>query len=126
MTRHTFQKSERMVSLRDIEQLFSSGSHSFAVFPLRVIYREVTEDDPALQVLISVSKRHLRHAIDRNRAKRQIREAYRHNKESIIAPLLQKGKYLHLAFVWLSDKPESSAQVQASLVQLLQIIKNKL
>ena len=65
---------------------------------------------PQVQVLISVAKRRLRHAVDRNRAKRQIREAYRLNKE-ILWENLPENTAIHLGFVWVADQPQDSALV---------------
>ena len=71
-----------------------------------------------MKVLLSVPKRKLRHAVDRNRAKRQLREAYRLNKAILLHALGEK-KGLHLAFMWLSDKPVASELVSKKLVNLL-------
>jgi ribonuclease P protein component len=64
-----------------IEELFSKQSSSFGVYPLRLVWIKApvpTTVPP--QVLISVSKRTFKRAVDRNRLKRLIREAYRLNK----------------------------------------------
>ena len=84
MTLRAFPKSERLCSRKAIEALFAGGNRAFSAFPLRVVYRVIPQvPSPSLspQVLISVSKRHFKHAVDRNRAKRQIREAWRLNRD---------------------------------------------
>lgn len=60
--------------------MFKEGK-SFYKFPFKVFYyrMEGSEDYPA-KVLISVSRHNFKRAIDRNRIKRLIREAYRKNK----------------------------------------------
>lgn len=76
---------------------------------------------PKTQVLISVAKRHLHHAVDRNRAKRQIREAYRLQKHLLtpqFSTLSQLPTY-HIAFIWLADTPQPSAKVHHSIHKLL-------
>ena len=80
----TFNKRERIVSRTLIEKLFSKGSsQSTSAFPLRVVYmqEERKEGEEPVQILISVSKRHFKRAVKRNRVKRQIRECYRHHKQ---------------------------------------------
>lgn len=83
--KHTFGKEEHIVSKLQIDRLFSKGgSRALSAFPIRVVYRlyDRPEYDPvAVQVLLSVPKRHLKHAVARNRVKRQLREAYRLQKE---------------------------------------------
>ena len=84
VTGRKFPKRERLDSRKQIEMLFGGGgSLSMAAFPLRVVYtiKERARADVPAQLLVSVSKRHFKHAVDRNRVKRQIREAYRQNKQ---------------------------------------------
>lgn len=70
--------------------MFAGGSRSFSIFPLRVIWLPVEELDVQASILISVSKRRFKRAVKRNRIKRQIREAYRLNKQILLAPLTEK------------------------------------
>lgn len=76
---YTFRKPEHLCLKTEIEALFGAGNTSMSAFPLRITYRKLpyTGQGPQVKVLLSVSKRHFKHAVDRNRAKRQIREAYR-------------------------------------------------
>lgn len=117
----TFNKRERIVSRKLIEQLFSKGSSfSVSAFPLRVVVLKTARvaDDIPVQVLVSVSKRHFKHAVDRNRAKRQVREAYRHHKQ-ILAEKVQQQQTLAIAFIWLADERLESATVEKSVIKLL-------
>ena len=127
LMRHKFPKAEHLCLKRDIEQLFTAGTRSAVSFPLRAIVRTRPHDgkSPRVQVLISVAKRRLRHAVDRNRAKRQIREAYRLNKE-IIWEQLPEGVAVHLGLVWVADQPQDSALVQKRLVSLLHRVVEKI
>jgi len=115
-----------MVSTSDIEQLFSSGSRSLSVFPIRAVFRQVDSGVEPLKVLISVSKRHFHYAVNRNRAKRQMREAFRLHKEILRIPLTENGLHMHLALVWMSDIPQNSAKVTESIVRLLELIAERL
>lgn len=121
-----FPKSEKLVSRLAIEDLFSSGSKAFTAFPLRVVYKKVSAQDVPASVLVSVSKRHFHHAVDRNRAKRQIREAYRLNKSLLVNSLIQRNEYVRLAWIWLSDEPQPTEKVRASVVKLLHLISEHL
>ena len=78
--RYTFPKKEKLKSKKLIEQLFSEGK-SVTAFPLRLIYLKTPLNyDVKAQTGVSVSKRHFKRAVDRNRIKRLMREAYRLNK----------------------------------------------
>ena len=117
----TFNKQERIVSRKLIEQLFSKGSSfSVSVFPLRIVVMETARmaDDIPVQVLVSVSKRHFKHAVDRNRVKRQVREAYRHHKQ-ILTEKVQQEQTLAIAFIWLADELHESVTVEKSVKRLL-------
>ncbi len=119
MKQYTFPKPEHLCRQRDIDALFSAGSHAATAFPLRVVYRPVEHTGgAAVQVMLSVAKRRLHHAVDRNRAKRQLREAYRLNKD-VLRAALPEGIGLHICFLWLSDRPVSSDIVAARVRALL-------
>jgi len=81
LRRYTFPKEEHLCRKKLIEELFSKQGSSFGVYPLRIVWikSEMPTTAPP-QVLISVSKRTFKRAVDRNRLKRLIREAYRLNK----------------------------------------------
>ena len=108
----TFNKRERIVSRKLIEQLFSMETARMA-------------DDIPVQVLVSVSKRHFKHAVDRNRVKRQVREAYRHHKQ-ILTAKVQQTQTLAIAFIWLADKHHESATIEKCVKRLLGKVADRL
>ena len=113
-----------MVSMKLTEELFTSGqSKSLTAFPLRAVFL-LRPGIPAIQVLISVPKRKLKHAVDRNRVKRQIREAYRHCRQPL-AESVPDGQCLLLAFVWMSDRLAPSTSVDRSVRKLVSRITEK-
>lgn len=120
MKQHTFPKAEHLCLKSEIDALFRPGSTSLSTFPLRATFcpRPYAGRGPRVKVLISVAKRRLRHATDRNRAKRQIREAYRLQKE-LLAAALPEGLGLNVAFIWLSDTPLPTSLVSARMRTVL-------
>lgn len=115
MSLHGFPKREHLCLQRDIDALFSGPDGSATAWPLRCLWRKAEGDEAHTQMLVSVAKRHLHHAVDRNRAKRQIREAYRLQK-TLLAP---SASPLHIAFIWMADSPQPSAKVHAAVERLL-------
>ena len=80
-----FPKEEHLCRKKLIEELFGKQGSSFGVYPLRIVWiRSPAPSAAPPQVLISVSKRTFKRAVDRNRIKRLIREAYRLNKYRLI------------------------------------------
>lgn len=76
----TYSSKEKLKSKKLIEQLFQEG-RSISVFPMRLVYLKTVFDDGVnIKTGVSVSKRHFKNAVDRNRIKRLLREAYRLNK----------------------------------------------
>ncbi len=79
--RHTFHKTERLHSKKLIRLLFEKGIRQ-NLYPFLLIYLPHPEGDTH-QVLFTVPKRTFKKAVDRNRIRRQMREAYRINKHII-------------------------------------------
>lgn len=116
----TFSKEERLCSKREIDSLFRKGS-SFLVYPFRVVYFLGCEEKALPKVLVSVSKKRMKKAVDRNKIKRKTREAYRLSKH-----LLRDDKqeriniYLALQFIASEDFPFSvfEKSVQKALTKI--------
>ena len=79
----TFNKKEKLKGEKLITQLFAEGK-SVMVYPLRLIYLSTTFDENVIaKAGVSVSKRNFKKAVDRNRIKRLMREAYRLQKGTV-------------------------------------------
>ena len=121
-------KRERIVSKKLIDTLFGGGcSQSMAAFPLRAVYikKERAQGEAPVQILVSVPKKRFKHAVDRNRVKRQVREAFRQHKELLYGALAEHEQLL-LAFIWLSDEHRPSRDVESRVVSLMQRVAEKL
>ena len=110
-------KQERLCGKKAIDALFTSAdSNSLSVYPIRVVYRFTEEAEN--RILVSVSKKKFNHAVDRNRVKRQLREAYRLNKY-ILQTQEQKNKGIDIAFLWLTDKHYESKVISGKMISIL-------
>ncbi|OUJ71595.1 ribonuclease P protein component [Hymenobacter crusticola] len=121
---YSFPKEEHLCRKKLIQELFGQGS-SFGLYPLRFIWRltEVPTANPP-QVLISVSKRTFKRAVDRNRLKRLVREAYRLNKHVLLeAPGGHSVALLGLIYTGKEEKP--FAVVEKKLTSGLERLLNE-
>ncbi|MBO4214796.1 MAG: ribonuclease P protein component [Bacteroidaceae bacterium] len=125
-------KSERLTSQLVIEKIFAGGNASMAAFPLRIVYMQMERSGeeeaikaPLASILVSVPKKRFRHAVDRNRMKRLIREAYRLNKHILWEALEEKDFRLALAFVCITDTLPTFYTVNKSMKKALTRIAEK-
>ena len=115
----TFPKAEHLTGTLAIETLFEQGN-GFIAFPLRVVYQLVPKTDtPPIQVLVSVPKKRFKHAVDRNRFKRLIRESYRLNKHLLCNTVEQTNFTLRIAFCAVSNELPTFSVVEAKMQQAL-------
>ena len=105
----TLDKTERVTGRTLVETLFKGGeSRSMSYYPLRVVYRLISRDKAPVRILVSVPKKCFKRAVKRNRVKRQLREAYRHNKQLLWQRLADKpGQRLLIAFIWTDNQLHS-------------------
>ena len=99
-TGFTLGRQERLKSRKLLEQLFRGG-HNFFVHPLKVYY--ASKDIPPgiqLQAGFGVSSRVFKKAVDRNRIKRLLREAYRLQKNELQLSLTTSGRQLAVFFLY--------------------------
>lgn len=127
---NTFPKKEHLYGEKVIENLHTTGS-SFLVYPLRVVYLNVSQPDEQIpvRVMIGVSKKKFKKAVDRNRAKRLMREAYRLNKSSLVSIIKKEEVKIYLSFQYIADEmltfDEISTKMQKALDRLTKIIAEK-
>lgn len=101
LTRYTLGKQERLKSRKQIEFLFKEGK-SFSVSPLRVYYsiHALPVAHCSLLFGVAVGTRNFKKAVDRNRIKRLIREAWRLQKNELQQKLKQHNKQLHVFLIF--------------------------
>jgi ribonuclease P protein component len=120
MGKFSFTKEERLNKEKWIKELFEKGS-SFNLPPFRILFLPHPDKQYLFhQVLISVSVRNFRKAVDRNLLKRRIREAYRLQRH-----LLQSESKLLIAYIYTAREKEDYGMIEKSLVKTLYSISAK-
>lgn len=100
--RFGFRKTEKLKSRKQIESLFLNGKN-FAAFPLRITYQFIPSEQSSLQAGVTAGKKYFKKAVDRNRIKRLVREAYRLQKSDLVEILKQRKLKGSLFFMY-TDK----------------------
>jgi ribonuclease P protein component len=97
--RFTLSKKVKLKSRKSIENLFTTGK-AVRKGAIRAVYKTV-DGEGVTQVGFSVSKRFFKKAVDRNRVKRVMREAYRLNQDELRA---RESHHLNVMFIYQSNK----------------------
>jgi ribonuclease P protein component len=125
--RYTLGKSDKLKSAKAIEQLFKEGK-SFSVFPFRVLYLQVPAADKELkfnlQTAFSVSKKYFKKAVDRNRIKRLMREAWRLQKSVLVNSVNKGGKDVKVFIIYTGNElPEYELVFEKTAAVIKRLIK---
>lgn len=126
-TRFTLGKQERLKSRKLLEQLFREGK-SFFIHPFKVYHQPLPAETKAgLQAAFGVSSRVFKKAVDRNRVKRLMREAYRLQKQGLAAAAAANNKKLAVFFLYVGKElPDYELVKQKMEVILARLIKDAL
>jgi ribonuclease P protein component len=120
LSAHTFTKQEKLCSPKQLDVLFEKGK-SFYQTPVRFVFFETEQLQPfPVQIVVSVSKRNFKKAVDRNRIKRLIRENYRLNKSNLYQHLHLKNKNILLAITYIGKDLPEFAIIETSIIKGLQ------
>jgi ribonuclease P protein component len=121
-----FFRKERLKSRKVIGSLFKE-KRSVGAFPIRFFYTNTIEGF-TLQSAFSVSKKHFKKAVDRNRLKRLMRECLRLNKDRLISYLDEKELKISGMWVYLGneiiDYPQMNKAVIKSIDKLITELSN--
>ena len=114
--KQTFKKEERLTNKKVFDRLFNSGQ-SISFPPFRLLW---TENPNLTQLGIAVPKKSFAKAVQRNKLKRRIREAYRKNKHLLYAFLKKKNLHIALIIIYTEREELSYQQIEQKMVVSLQ------
>ncbi|MGE0089846.1 MAG: ribonuclease P protein component [Bacteroidales bacterium] len=128
MVKQSFLKSDRLKSNKSIELLIRKGK-SQRYFPLKIYYIITELSEPKLKASIRVAfivpKRLFKRAIDRNRLKRLMKEAFRKNKASISEYIAISNKTIDIAFFFIGDQLCDYIVVEQQIIKIFEELINK-
>lgn len=121
MQSNTFKKSEHLYLEKDFEVLIGKGKFING-YPFRLIYQIETlngENTIPVKVGISVPKKRVRSAVNRNRIKRLVRESYRLNKHALIEYARLNKVTFTLLFVFTGKPQDVDFNIFTTKINLL-------
>jgi ribonuclease P protein component len=125
--KQTFNKDERLKSRTLIGNLFKDGL-TIHQYPFKVLYKidEGIDFKYPAKIAVSVSKRNFKRAVDRNRLKRKIREAYRLNKLDLYNLLNQTNKKIYFFVIYTTTQEISYQEIELGMEKLILRLIDKL
>ncbi len=132
----TFKKTERLSNYRLQSILFGKGN-TFFEYPFRIHWMafpaaqqqtlllpniktaESAHFYSPAKCLVSVSKRQIKKAVQRNQIKRLVRESYRKNKSQLYAFLNNEKTVLLLACIYTAKTVKSYTEINAAMQKVI-------
>lgn len=122
-----FHRGERLKSRKEIGRLFGKDGRNLSSYPLVVKFAVAEESRSGFpyQAAFVVPKRRFKRAVDRNLIKRRVREAFRLEKEALMArPRVlgedgEAGQQLALLFIYTGKEAMPFKYIRRKMRKLL-------
>lgn len=116
----TLTKAERLRSRKTISLLFEKGK-TISLPPIKMQWMQTAnKEEASLQFTVVVPKKNFKRAVDRNRLKRQMREAVRKNKLAVKNFLQEKNKPCALLLVFTGKEAVPYREIEDKIIVILQ------
>jgi ribonuclease P protein component len=120
--RYFFKKDERLCLRNDIKNVVENGS-KFLAYPLLINYLCCEKKSGETnKIAISVAKRNFKKAVDRNLLKRRIREAYRLNKEILLAATEKTKTFVNAIIIYVPKEKHKYGEIEKGIVKSLETL----
>ncbi len=100
--RFFLKKEDKLKSRKTIDEVFKDGNN-FSVYPFKIWWLTVVEET-VLQAGFGVSARQFKKAVDRNKVKRLMREAYRLQKNDLQLKLQEEQIPLRIFILYIGKE----------------------
>ena len=122
----TYNKKEKLKSRKQLEALFSKGK-TFLLFPVKVFYLlPETPLDNVVKTGVGASSRTFKKAVQRNRIKRLLREAYRLNKHPLHQFLQTHNRQLVVFLLYIDKQLPKKNSIQPKMPVILEKLMSEL
>ena len=124
MVKENFGKKYKLCSKIQIDEVFVSGFR-ISQFPLQaLVIPTVLSETIPFKILISVPKKRLKKAVDRNYIKRLLREVIRKNKLNLESFLIQNKIQLAICVIYSSSDEINYLELETKISKLFNKIIN--
>jgi ribonuclease P protein component len=132
--KHTFKKRERLCSKKLLDKLFRKGS-ALQSKNFRFLYCFLNEQEKTalnintnspIQIVVSVSKKSFKNAVDRNYIKRITREIYRTKKSSLYELVSSQNQKMLLAIIYTGKQIVEYADADIQITNGLNLLGTKI
>jgi len=122
----SYGRPEKLKSRKLLDQLFKEGK-TFSIFPVKVFYLQPDETFHfPIKTGVGVSSRHFKKAVDRNRIKRLLREAYRTEKLPLHEFLNNHQKEVAIFFLYIDKILPEKKNIKSIMPQIIERLMKKI